>query len=157
MTSNELRATVGILELRDDLHIGVVEAPLWGASSNAGSTPIRQVTRNVKRWRDASMALRWTAAGMMEASKGFRRLNAYKQLPKLRDALLARHARRPSPTIPVLPTLARPRSCQPATPAHLQHRPGHPQLKCRLYGGSRAPPPTPPALSSSRSPYRCRS
>ena len=35
---------------------------------------IRQVTRNVKRWRDASMALRWTAAGMMEASKGFRRL-----------------------------------------------------------------------------------
>src|SRR3954468_9972621 len=89
MTSNELRATVGILELRDDLHIGVVEAPLWGASSNAGSTPIRQVTRNVKRWRDASMALRWTAAGMMEASKGFRRLKAYKQLPKLRDALLA--------------------------------------------------------------------
>jgi transposase-like protein len=50
---------------------------------------IRQVTRNVKRWRDASMALRWTAAGMMEASKGFRRLKAYKQLPKLRDALLA--------------------------------------------------------------------
>ena len=30
---------------------------------------IRQVTRNVKRWRDASMALRWTAAGMMEAKK----------------------------------------------------------------------------------------
>ena len=50
---------------------------------------IRQVTRNVKRWRDASMALRWTAAGMMEASKGFRRLKAYKQLPQLRDALLA--------------------------------------------------------------------
>jgi putative transposase len=38
---------------------------------------IRQVTRNVKRWRDASMALRWTAAGMMEARKGFRRLMAY--------------------------------------------------------------------------------
>src|SRR3954469_10400570 len=33
---------------------------------------IRQVSRNVKRWRDASMALRWTAAGMMEAKKGFR-------------------------------------------------------------------------------------
>ena len=30
---------------------------------------IRQVSRNVKRWRDASMALRWTAAGMMEAKK----------------------------------------------------------------------------------------
>jgi len=55
---------------------------------------IRQVTRNVKRWRDASMALRWTAAGMMEAKKGFRRLKAYKQLPKLRDALLALKAAR---------------------------------------------------------------
>src|SRR3954451_21251992 len=55
---------------------------------------IRQVTRNVKRWRDASMALRWTAAGMMEARKGFRRLKAYKQLPKLRDALLALKAAR---------------------------------------------------------------
>ncbi len=35
------------------------------------------------------MALRWTAAGMMEAAKGFRRLKAYKQLPLLRAALLA--------------------------------------------------------------------
>jgi transposase-like protein len=36
---------------------------------------IRQVCRNVKRWRDARMALRWTGAGMLEAAKGFRRLN----------------------------------------------------------------------------------
>jgi transposase-like protein len=28
---------------------------------------IRRVSRNVKRWRNASMALRWTAAGMLEA------------------------------------------------------------------------------------------
>jgi transposase-like protein len=55
---------------------------------------IRQVTRNVKRWRDASMALRWTAAGMMEAKKGFRRLMAYKQLPTLKVALLAHQAAR---------------------------------------------------------------
>ena len=34
---------------------------------------IRRVSRNVKRWRNASMALRWTAAGMLEAKKGFRR------------------------------------------------------------------------------------
>jgi hypothetical protein len=58
---------------------------------------IRQVTRNVKRWRDASMALRWTAAGMMEAKKGFRRLMAYKQLPTLKAALLA-HQAAPSAT-----------------------------------------------------------
>ena len=51
---------------------------------------IRQVCRNVKRWRDARMALRWTAAGMLEAAKGFRRLKAYKQLPILKAAL-AKH------------------------------------------------------------------
>jgi hypothetical protein len=33
-----------------------------------------RTTRNVKRWRDAGMALRWVAAGMIEANKGFRRL-----------------------------------------------------------------------------------
>lgn len=48
---------------------------------------IRRVCHNVKHWRDASMALRWTSAGMMEAAKGFRRLKACKQLPTLRAAL----------------------------------------------------------------------
>ena len=32
---------------------------------------VRRVSRNVKRWRNAAMALRWTAAGMLEATKGF--------------------------------------------------------------------------------------
>jgi putative transposase len=50
---------------------------------------IRRVCRNVKRWRDAAMALRWTAAAMQEAAKGFRRLKACKQLPLLRAALTA--------------------------------------------------------------------
>jgi putative transposase len=36
------------------------------------------------------MAMRWTAAAMQEASKGFRRLKAHKQLPLLRKALLER-------------------------------------------------------------------
>lgn len=54
---------------------------------------IRRVCRNVKRWRDAKMARRWTAAAMIEAAKGFRRLKAYKQLPALRAALLAHQAR----------------------------------------------------------------
>jgi hypothetical protein len=35
------------------------------------------------------MALRWTAAAMLEAAKGFRRLKAKRQLPQLRAALLA--------------------------------------------------------------------
>ncbi len=33
------------------------------------------------------MALRWTAAGLLEAQKTFRRLKAYRQLPILRGAL----------------------------------------------------------------------
>ena len=49
---------------------------------------IRRVCRNVKRWRDAKMALRWTSAGMFEAQKGFRRIKAYKQLPILKQALI---------------------------------------------------------------------
>ena len=49
----------------------------------------RRVGRNVKRWRDASMTLRWTGASMQEAAKGFRRLKAHKQLPVLREPLAA--------------------------------------------------------------------
>ena len=40
---------------------------------------VRRVCRNVKRWQSTSMALRWTAAAMNEASKGFRKLKAHKQ------------------------------------------------------------------------------
>jgi len=54
---------------------------------------VRRVTRNVKRWRDARMALRWVAAGMLEATKGFRRLKAHRQLPVLRLALQTHRAR----------------------------------------------------------------
>ena len=54
---------------------------------------IRQVCRNVKHWRDASMALRWTGAAMQEAANGFRRLKAYRQLPLLREALIAHQAK----------------------------------------------------------------
>jgi putative transposase len=53
----------------------------------------RRVCRNVKRWRSAAMALRWTAAAMQEAAKGFRRLKAHKQLPALRAALEAHRTR----------------------------------------------------------------
>jgi putative transposase len=54
---------------------------------------IRRVCRNVKRWQDASMALRWTSAAMLEAAKGFRRLKAHKQLSALRTALAAHQAK----------------------------------------------------------------
>ena len=47
----------------------------------------RTVTRNVKRWRDGTMILRWTAAGVLEAEKQFRRVNGYRDLLLLRAAL----------------------------------------------------------------------
>jgi len=47
----------------------------------------RDHSRNVKRWRDGQMALRWCAAGMVEASSQFRRVNGHLHLPALRAAL----------------------------------------------------------------------
>jgi transposase-like protein len=47
----------------------------------------RDHARNVKRWRDGQMALRWCAAGMVEAGKQFRRVNGHLHLRSLRDTL----------------------------------------------------------------------
>jgi putative transposase len=47
----------------------------------------RDTSRNVKRWRDGQMALRWCAAGMVEAGKQFRRVNGHLHLAALRAAL----------------------------------------------------------------------
>ena len=47
----------------------------------------REHAGNVKRWRDGQMALRWCAAGMVEAGKQFRRVNGHLHLPTLRSAL----------------------------------------------------------------------
>lgn len=45
------------------------------------------ICRNVKRWRDGKMALRWCAASMIEAGKQFRRVNGHRHLPALRETL----------------------------------------------------------------------
>ena len=47
----------------------------------------REHAKNVKHWRDGQMALRWAAAGMIEAGKQFRRVNGHLHLPALRAAL----------------------------------------------------------------------
>jgi hypothetical protein len=52
------------------------------------------ISQEMKRWRNAKMALRWTAVGMMEVAKGFGRLKAYKQLPALKATLLAHQSER---------------------------------------------------------------
>ena len=53
----------------------------------------REHSKNVKRWRDGTMALRWRAAGMLEAGHQFRRVNGHLHLPRLRAALEASFTR----------------------------------------------------------------
>lgn len=50
----------------------------------------RHVKRNVKRWRGGTMMLRWVAAGVLEAVKGFRRLKGHRDMPTLVATLRAR-------------------------------------------------------------------
>lgn len=47
----------------------------------------RTVTRNVKRWGDGTMVLRWIAAGVCAAERQFRRINGHRDLHVLRRAL----------------------------------------------------------------------
>ena len=53
----------------------------------------RHVKRHVKRWRGGTMVLRWVAAGVLEAAKGFRRVKGCQDMPALVAALRARDAR----------------------------------------------------------------
>jgi len=69
---------------------------------------VRRSARNVKRWQNGDMALRWTAAGMLEAERQFRRVIGYADLAKLAVAIerdLA-HTTTPAPTIEEAATLA---------------------------------------------------
>ncbi len=59
----------------------------------------REHAGNVKRWRDGRIALRWCAAGMVEAGKQFRRVNGHLHLPALRAALERETA---EPVVPVV-------------------------------------------------------
>jgi transposase-like protein len=53
---------------------------------------IRRTSRNVKRWQSGEMALRWTAAGMLEAERQFRRITGYRDLAGL--AVTVEHEQR---------------------------------------------------------------
>jgi len=44
---------------------------------------VRRTSRNVKHWSSGDMCLRWTAAGMLEAERQFRRVIGYPKLPAL--------------------------------------------------------------------------
>ena len=47
----------------------------------------RDHSANVKRWESGTMAMRWCAAGLLEAKKQFRRVNGHMHLKALRTAL----------------------------------------------------------------------
>jgi transposase-like protein len=51
----------------------------------------RTTNRNLTHWKDGQMVLRWTAAGMLNAERSFRRVKGYRQMPQLVTAL-HRHA-----------------------------------------------------------------
>jgi transposase-like protein len=50
---------------------------------------LKRVSRNVKRWRGGSMALRWGVSALVEAQKKFRRVKSYREMPQLIAALEA--------------------------------------------------------------------
>ncbi|RME52953.1 MAG: IS256 family transposase [Caldilineae bacterium] len=54
---------------------------------------VRRISRRVKRWRGGTMILRWVAAAVGEAEKGFRRLKGYRDMPTL-VAALSKHDRK---------------------------------------------------------------
>ena len=57
---------------------------------------VRRTSRNVKHWQSGEMCLRWTAAGMLEAERQFRKIIGYRDLAKLALAVecdLNRHDR----------------------------------------------------------------
>ena len=70
----------------------------------------RRTSRNVKRWQSGDMCLRWTAAGMLEAERQFRKIIGYSDLAKLAVAverdLAAQRAAAHTPTIEENATLA---------------------------------------------------
>ena len=55
---------------------------------------VRRTQRNVKRWSSGEMALRWTAAGMLEAERQFRKIIGYRDLATLVIAIEHDHDHR---------------------------------------------------------------
>jgi putative transposase len=48
---------------------------------------VQRVSRNVKRWREGNQPLRWTATGLLEAEKKFRRIKGYQEILLLKERL----------------------------------------------------------------------
>lgn len=57
----------------------------------------RTTNRNVTNWKDGQMVLRWTAAGLLNAERSFRRIKGSKQMPQLVAALKQHVQPKPQP------------------------------------------------------------
>jgi putative transposase len=66
---------------------------------------VRRISRNVKRWQSGEMCLRWTAAGMLEAERQFRRIIGHADLAKLALSIERGPHRNTTPTPEVAITL----------------------------------------------------
>ena len=53
---------------------------------------VREIGRRVRHWQSGTMVLRWTAAGVLEAERGFRKIVGFRALPNLVAALRAHDA-----------------------------------------------------------------
>ena len=88
--------------MRGNAHVrfgGRRRADHCAQARHGGSPPtlieiVRRTQRNVKRWSSGEMALRWTAAGMLEAERQFRRIIGYRDLAALVVAIERDHDRR---------------------------------------------------------------
>lgn len=88
-------ATASLLEGLEELftinRLGVTgELASCLATTNIIESPnsvVRRVSRRVTRYRDAQMAMRWVAAGFLEAEKAFRRLRGHERIRALIHAL----------------------------------------------------------------------
>jgi putative transposase len=61
---------------------------------------VRRTQRNVKRWSSGEMALRWTAAGMLEPNTNSGRSSATRDLATLVIAIERDHDHRHTPHTP---------------------------------------------------------
>jgi putative transposase len=54
---------------------------------------VREIGRRVRRWHSGTMVLRWSAAGVLEAERSFRKIAGYRAMPVLVAALRANDAK----------------------------------------------------------------
>jgi hypothetical protein len=54
---------------------------------------VREIGQRVGRWQSGTMVLRWTAAGVLEAERSFRKIAGYRAMPILVAALSAHDAK----------------------------------------------------------------